>query len=236
MPIIAKKSTKTINLSKKNVYKIKELDNEDRPREKILNQGPDYLKSYELLAMVLGVGTKKEDVLTMSVRLLKEYGEKEIIYQRNPNIIAKDLNIPLIKACQIVACLELGRRFYQTRATKRINIRNAPQAFAYLKNMGSLQKEQLRGLYLNNHYELVHDEIISLGTLTSTIIEPREIFKPAFEYSAVAIIIAHNHPSNNLKATKTDLEITKKIKAAGKLLNIEILDHLLIGQNKFFRQ
>ena len=117
MNIINKKSQKTSPKNKKEVfvsYKIKELKNEDRPREKLLALGPNHLKTQELLALILNVGTKNEDVLTMSTRLLKEYGEKEIIYQKNPNSLAKDLNIPLTKACQIVACFELGRRFYQT--------------------------------------------------------------------------------------------------------------------------
>jgi DNA repair protein RadC len=100
--------------------------------------------------------------------------------------------------------------------------------------MGTKQREELRGLYLNNHYQLIHDEIISLGTLTSTVVEPREVFRPAFEYAAAAVIIAHNHPSNILKPSAADLKITKKLKAAGQILNIELLDHIIIGQNKFF--
>jgi len=236
MNFINKKSEKLLTLTRnqENIfYKIKELKSEDRPREKIITLGPSSLKPYELLALILNTGTKKEDVLTMSARLFKEYGEKEIVYQKNPHLLARDLNISLIKACQIVACFELGKRFYQTKLNKQIIIRNSTQAFAHLKNMGSLQKEELRGLYLNSHYELVHDEIISLGTLTSTLVEPREIFKPALEHAAVAIIIAHNHPSNILKANATDLKITKKIKMAGQILNIELLDHLIIAQNKF---
>jgi len=237
MNIINKKSQKTSPKNKKEVfvsYKIKELKNEDRPREKLLALGPNHLKTQELLALILNVGTKNEDVLTMSTRLLKEYGEKEIIYQKNPNSVAKDLNIPLTNACQIVACFELGRRFYQTKNNCPPIIRNSTQAFQYLKNMGTKQREELRGLYLNNHYQLIHDEIISLGTLTSTVVEPREVFRPAFEYAAAAVIIAHNHPSNILKPSAADLKITKKLKAAGQILNIELLDHIIIGQNKFF--
>ena len=99
--------------------------------------------------------------------------------------------------------------------------------------MGDLKKEQFRGLYLNNHYQLVYDEVISIGTMEASLVQAREVFRPALEYSAAAIIIAHNHPSGILKATKADQEITDKIIEAGKILDVEVLDHLIIGKNKF---
>ena len=215
------------------ISRVKDLPDEEKPREKLLENGPGSLSSAELLAVVLGVGTKKEEVFSMSSRLLREYGEKGIAYQKNPAIIEKDLGIPLVKACQIVACFELGRRFYQKKPGGSITIRTAKQAYEYLKDMGNLNKEQFRGLYLNTHYQLIHDEVISIGTLDAAIVQPREVFRPALEYSAAAIVIAHNHPSGVLKATKADAEITDKLIEAGKILDIEVLDHLIIGKNKF---
>jgi DNA repair protein RadC len=215
------------------ISKVKDLPDEEKPREKMLENGPGALSAAELLAVVLGVGTKKEEVFSMSSRLLREYGEKGIAYQKSPQVIEKDLGIPLIKACQIVACFELGRRFYQKKPGGSITIRTAKQAFEYLKDMGNLNKEQFRGLYLNTHYQLIHDEVISIGTLDAAIVQPREVFRPALEYSAAALVIAHNHPSGVLKATKADVEITDKLIEAGKILDIEVLDHLIIGKNKF---
>ncbi len=215
------------------ITRVKDMPDEEKPREKMLENGPGALSAAELLAVVLGTGTKKEEVFSMSSRLLREYGEKGIAYQKNPAVIEKDLGIPQVKACQIVACFELGRRFYQKKPGGSITIRTAKQAFEYLKDMGNLNKEQFRGLYLNTHYQLIHDEVISIGTLDSAIVQPREVFRPALEYSAAAMIIAHNHPSGVLKATKADVEITDKLIAAGKILDIEILDHLIIGKNKF---
>lgn len=215
------------------ISKVKDLPSEDRPREKLLENGAGALSTTELLAIVLGVGTKKEEVFSMASRLLREYGEKGIAYQKDPKVLEKDLTLPLTKACQIVACFELGKRFYQKKPGGSITIRTAKQAFAYLKDMSSLQKEQFRGLYLNTHYQLVHDEVISMGTLDATLVHPREVFKPALEYSAAAIIVAHNHPSGAIKATKVDAEITNKLVEAGKILDIELLDHLVIGNNKF---
>lgn len=215
------------------ILQVRDLPDEEKPREKMLSGGVVALSAAELLAVILGVGTKKEEVLMMTHRLLREYGDTGVAHQKDPLAIERDLKIPLIKACQIVACFELGRRFYQQKPGKSISIRTAKQAYAYLKDMGSLNKEQLRGLYLNSHYQLIHDEVISLGTIDATLVQAREVFRPALEYSAAAIIIAHNHPSGVLKATKADVEITNKLIEAGKILDIEVLDHLIIGKNRF---
>ena len=223
-----------INHSKQyKILAVRDLPNEEKPREKMLQAGAGALNSAELLAIVLGVGTKKEDVLEMANRLLREYGEKGVVYQRDPKVLEADLKIPLIKACQIIACFELGRRFYQKKPGASITIRNAQQAYAHLKDMGALHKEQIRCLYLNTHYQLIHDEVISIGTPDASLLQIREVFRPALEYSAAAMIIAHNHPSGILKATRADNEITDKLVSAGELLDIEVLDHLIIGKNKF---
>ncbi len=215
------------------IPQVKDLPDQEKQREKMLANGAASLSSAELLAVVLGVGTKKEEVLMMAHRLLKEYGEKGIAYQKNPHLIERDLSIPIAKACQIVACFELGRRFYQKKPGGSVTIRTERQAFDHLKDMGKLQKEQFRGLYLNAHYQLVHDEVISIGTLTAALVQPREVFRPALEYSAAAVIIAHNHPSGVLKATKADLEVTSKLAEAANILDIELLDHLIIGRDKY---
>jgi len=234
MPYSIHDNSTTLNHGRQyEITRVKDMADEDRPREKINKDGVGSLSSAELLAVVLGVGTKKEEVFSMASRLLREYGEKGIAYQKDPAIIEKDLKIPNTKACQIVACFELGRRFYQKKPGGSITIRTASQAFNHLKEMGHLNKEQFRGLYLNTHYQLIHDEVTSLGTLEAALVQPREVFKPALEYSAAAIIIAHNHPSGILKATKADIEITNKLIEAGNILGVEVLDHLIIGQNKF---
>lgn len=215
------------------IKKVRDMANDEKPREKMMAQGPGVLSLAELLAIVIGVGTKKEEVFSMASRLLREYGEKAITIQKNPKIIAKDLKLPETKACQIVACFELGRRLFQKKPGGLITIRNANQAFNYLKDMSTLKKEQFRGLYLNNHYQLVHDEVISIGTIDTSIVSAREVFRPALEYGASAIILAHNHPSGIIKASHNDAEITNSLIEAGKILDIEIIDHLIIGQKKY---
>ena len=215
------------------IKKVRDMAEGEKPREKMILDGVGALSLAELLAVVLGVGTKKEEVFSMASRLLREYGEKAIATQKDPSNIAKDLNIPETKACQIVACFELGRRLFLKKPGGLITIRNAKQAYAHLKEMEGLKKEQFRGLYLNNHYQLVHDEVISIGTIDASLVHAREVFRPALEYGATAIIIAHNHPSGLTKASRADTEITDNLLAAGDILGIELLDHLVIGKNKF---
>lgn len=224
------------HLSDKNgsyTLRIRDLAKGAKPREKMQQQGVNELSSAELLAIILNSGNKKEGVLELSHRVLKEYGSSGLISQTKPEKLATDAKISLIKACQIVACFELGRRFFQNKSHGTITIRASWQAFNHLKEMSALRKENFRGLYLNSHYQLVHDEVISIGTLTSSPVDPREVFRPALEYGAVAVIVAHNHPSGSLEVTMADKKITEQLKEAGNILGVGLLDHLIIARNKF---
>jgi DNA repair protein RadC len=213
--------------------RVRDLPIEDKPREKLLAFGPGDLTHAELLAILLGVGTKKEEVLSMASRILREYGERAIINEKSPQRMADSLQIPLTKACQIVASFELGRRSYQLTAGKPRYVHTSKQAYEYLKGMGQLQKEQLRGLYLNSRYQVIYEEIISVGSVTANIVHPREVFQPALEYGAVAVIVAHNHPSGSLDPTEADVRATTQLVAAGKVLGIELLDHFIIAGDAF---
>lgn len=220
------------NEEKQYVLRLRDLPTEEKPREKLMQYGPAALSLTELLTIVLNAGTKKEGVLAMSGRLLKEYGDSAIVNQKDPKKIQSALGIPLVKACQVVACFELGRRFFKTDG-KPVTIRTASQVFDYLKDMRDLPKEHLRGLYLDSRYQLVHDEVISIGSLTANIIHPREVFRPAIEYSASAVILAHNHPSGIAKPSDADIAITRQIVEAGKIVGIGLLDHVIITKNKY---
>lgn len=218
-------------------YKIKEIPIEKRPREELIKNGPDVLTDAELLAIVLNTGLWKknyyEDVLELSNRILKEYGSKAIISEKNVEKLMKELGIPKVKACQIVACFELGRRFFK-KDEEEIYIRDSKDAYNYLKDkMANLKKEQFRGLYLNSRNKLIYDEVISLGTLTTNLVHPREVFRPAIQYSAAAIILAHNHPSGDPQPSEDDIKITEQIIEASKIINIEILDHIIIGKEEY---
>lgn len=216
------------------VMRVRDLELPDKPREKLLSAGPSALSMAELVAILWGVGTKKEEVLTMARRLFKEYGEQTIQSETNATRLAEVLDIPVGKACQIIASLELGRRFYATSVYGQPSyIRTTQQAYHYLADIGKSPKEQLRGLYLNSRYQVIHDEIISVGSMTANIVHPREVFRPAIEHGAVAVIIAHNHPSGSLEPTQADLEITDQLRTAGDIVGIQLLDHLVIGRASY---
>ena len=215
------------------VLRFKDLPDDERPRERLQQVGPTNLSVAELLAVVWGVGSKKEDVLAMATRTLKEYSEKAISNELNPERLSKVADIPLNKACQVVASFELGRRYHAKQFGRPVQVRNALQAYQYLRDIGSSQKEQLRGLYLNSRYQVIYDEVISVGSLTANIVHPREVFQPAIERSAIAIILAHNHPSGRLEPTSADIHVTKQLIDAGQVLGIELLDHLVITQGKY---
>lgn len=213
--------------------KVKDLPSEEKPREKLLQYGPAPLTVAELVAILLGVGTRKEEVMSMAQRILKEYGERAIVSETDPAKLAAALDIPISKACQIVASFELGRRYFDKRAGKPVVVRTAQHAYEHLKHMGTLQKEQLRGLYLNSRYQVIHEEVVSVGSLTANIVHPREVFQPALEYGAVALIVAHNHPSGVAEPTDADVQVTAQLRQAGAILGIELLDHLIITEGAF---
>lgn len=221
------------NPSKEYVLKIRDLPLDEKPREKLMKQGPEILSLPELLSTVLVVGSKNEGIMEMTNRIIREYGEKSIFAEKNPAKLANDLNITVVKACQIIACGELGRRFYEKNSSGFTMIRTAKDAYEYLHDMHSLPKEHLRGLYLNSHNHIIHDEVISIGTINTNIVHPREVFRPAIEYSAAAVVLAHNHPSGHAVPSKEDIEITEQLIQAGKILGINVLDHVIITKNGF---
>lgn len=213
--------------------KLRDLPPDAKPREKLINQGVEALTIQELLALVLNIGNKNEDVLEMSNRVIRDYGEKSILFEKDPHKLSFNMKIPIVKACQIVACGELGRRFFDKNPSGFVTIRNAKDAYDYLYDMHNLPKEHLRGLYLNSHNRIVRDEVISIGTINANIVHPREVFRPAIEYGAVAIVLAHNHPSGNTEPSDQDREITDQLIKAGKIMGINILDHVIITKDSF---
>lgn len=221
------------NIDREYILKVHDLPKESQPREKIISNGPESLTLQELLSIVLNTGTKSEGVLEMTNRIIKDYGERSIIEEKNSKRLSRELNIPITKACQIVACGEIGRRFFLNSSKGFVSIRTAKEAYEYLRDMGNLPKEHFRGLYLNSHNKVIHDELISVGTINSNIVHPREVFRPAIEYGAVAIVLAHNHPSDISTPSTQDIEVTKQLIEAGKILGIKILDHVIIVKDNF---
>ncbi|HEX7651571.1 MAG TPA: DNA repair protein RadC [Candidatus Paceibacterota bacterium] len=221
------------NPAKRYVLTIHDLPAEDKPREKLMSAGPEALSLADLMAVLLTTGTRKEDVLSMANRIIKEYGEHSIKGAKKPEQLAADLDIPLIKAAQIVACVEIGRRLFSRNHSGADVVRTAEDVFEHAKDMRGLPKEHLRGIYLNAHYKVIHDEVISIGTVDTNIVHPREVFKPALEYSAAAVILAHNHPSGELEASPADVAVTRQLVEAGRMLGIPLIDHVIVTREGF---
>lgn len=212
---------------------VKDMPLDEQPREKLTRQGPASLTQQELLAVILNAGSKNESILDLTNRIVKEYGERSIFSERSVTKLANDLDVSLIKASQIVACGELGRRLYEKNAAGFVMIRNAADVYDYLKDMHNLPKEYLRGLYLNSHNRIIRDEVISIGTISTSIVHAREVFRPAIEYSAAAVVLAHNHPSGNTLPSPHDTEVTEELIKAGKIIGIGLLDHVIITKQGF---
>lgn len=212
---------------------LRDLPPDEKPREKLLANGPDVLNVRELTAILLVTGTIKEDVLEMSNRVVRDYGERSIFSERDAKKLSRDFDIPIVKACQIVAAGELGRRFYSKNDVGFTTIRNAKDVFDYLSDMRNLPKEQMRGLYLNSHSRIIRDEVISIGTVNSNFVHPREVFHPGVESTAAAIVLAHNHPSGEVTPSSEDIEITRQLIQAGKIMGIRILDHVIITKDSY---
>ena len=206
------------------------------PYERLLVNGPGSLKNQELMTLILSSrpnGGFTPDPEQVAGRIIEEYGSKAISEERNPARLAELLGITIITACQVVAVFELGRRFFTEPFDREPVVRCPEDAWQYLRDMGNLKKEHLRGLYLNVQNRLIHDEVISIGTLSRSVVHPREVFAPALEHAANSLILAHNHPSGDLTPSDLDIAITRQLAQAGRIIGIELLDHIIIGSAGF---
>ncbi len=203
------------------------------PREKLRIKGPEGLEDHELMSLLICRGNKNENVFQISKRLFKDFDREELLAQKNPRIFQNSLNIGPVQASQIMACIELGRRFFAGKSSN-LQIRSTEDVYEIVKSMQYLKKEYLRGLYINTRYRIIHDEILSIGSLDSSILHPRDIFRPALEYNAYGVILAHNHPSGEIEPSSSDIETTKQVIHAGTLLQIPLMDHIIVGSDSYF--
>lgn len=203
------------------------------PREKLIERGVENLKDFELLAILLRTGRKGKTVLEVSREILKKYPIKKLL-KLNYREISKIKGIGSAKACEILASFELTKRALEIEDGILPKINSAKEAVAQLQELRKMKKEHFVALYLNARNELVYKETVSIGILNASLIHPREVFKPAIDKLAVSVIIAHNHPSGDTKPSEDDIEITKRLKKAGEILGVEVLDHIIITENSCF--
>ena len=203
------------------------------PREKLIEKGSENLTNSELLSVILGIGSKKENVFNLSARLIQNYGNPSYYGKRTFEQIKNLWNVSTTHACKILALMELGKRLFGQNS-KKIMFRNPKTAAKYFADMRTCPKEQFRALFLSTQNTLLADEIVSIGTLDRSIVHPRDLFRLAYIHNAASIIIAHNHPSGNPFPSEEDIYLTKLLKDSSEILKLPILDHIIIGENSYF--
>jgi len=208
---------------------IKNLPACERPRERLVKYGPDKLSNAELLAILLRSGVKGVNVVELSNKILKKFGND--LVKANVADLAKTFGLGQAKACEIVACFELGKRFLKDKPAALIL--SPKDVWENLKEIREHKKEHFIIFYLDSRNREIQKEIISVGTLNANLVHPREVFEPAVKNLAAQIIVAHNHPSGQTDPSEEDLTITKRLIEAGKLLGIEVLDHVIVAQKEF---
>ncbi len=219
-----------------NKLKIKAWAEEDRPREKLMEKGRHVLTEAELIAILIGSGSRDETAVELSKRILASVGNNlNDLGKLNINELIKFKGIGEAKAISVMAAMELGRRRKETEVIKRDKITVSKDVYDIMKPiLLDLPHEEFWLLVLNRANLVIKKELISRGGVSGTVVDTKIIFKAAVENYASSIIICHNHPSGNLKPSEADIRITKNIKEAGKLMEIPLLDHLIITENGFY--
>ena len=214
-------------------YKIKDIPKSDQPREKLIKHGPQFLSNSELLAILIGSGYKGKNVLQLAKDTLRKYQTKNLPKLSFKKLVSQK-GIGPVAACRILAAFELATRLLLDQDDEAIIIKTPNDVYQLLKEINKYKKEYFIGLYLNARNQLIHQETVAIGSLSANIIHPREVFEPAIKYHAASVVVVHNHPSGNLKPSKEDLEITKRLISSGELLGIKVVDHLIIAGKEFY--
>lgn len=212
------------------MVKIKDLPKIERPREKLEKYGSEKLSNSELLAILLRTGSRGLNVVELSKKILQKFSNSGLA-KAGIKDLKSTFGLGAAKACEIVACFELGRRLLQNK--KSTLILSPKDVWQELKDIRGHKKEHFVVFYLDSRSQEIEREIISVGTLNANLVHPREVFEPAIKKSAAQIIVAHNHPSGDPEPSEDDLIITKRLAEAGKIIGIDIIDHVIIAKDSY---
>ncbi|MBO9130508.1 DNA repair protein RadC [Bacillus sp. 165] len=215
-------------------FLIRDVPKDDRPRERLLTEGAGSLSNVELLAILLRTGSKNESVLTLANRILHHFDGLRLLKDAAVEEITDLPGVGEAKAAQLLAAFELGRRMVRLQYDQRYSIRNPEDCAKYMmEEMRFLTQEHFICLYLNTKNQIIHRQTVFIGSLNASIVHPREVFKEACRRSAASIICLHNHPSGDPSPSPEDIEVTRRLVECGKMMGIELLDHIIIGEHKF---
>ncbi|MCX8117781.1 MAG: DNA repair protein RadC [Desulfobacterota bacterium] len=215
-------------------YKISKWPERERPRERLLQQGPQHLTEAELLGILIGKGTRRKTAIDLARELLDRYGSLDNLFTRSPSELMKVKGIGAAKAATLFAAFQLVRRVQSERKTERPTFkRSADVRDHYLPLLRDLRKEVFKVLLLNRANRLIKEVTISEGTLDASLVHPREVFREALLESAAGVILLHNHPSGNPTPSEEDLRITRQLVEAGRLMGIKVYDHVILAGDDY---
>ena len=213
--------------------KMQDLPNAERPRERLLAYGVQALSNAELLAIILGTGTKQENALRLAERILTHCGGLIGLIQSSQTTLTKISGLGNAKTAQIIASLELGKRAIVYKPEERPLIKNASDAAQLVMDMTHLQQEQIRVMLLDSAQRVIAIPTIYIGTVNAAMLRVAELFKEAINRNSPAIVVVHNHPAGDPTPSPEDIRLTKRLVEAGKLLDIILLDHIIIGGSEW---
>jgi len=215
---------------------IKALAEDDRPREKLVLKGRQSLSDAELLAILLSSGNKEETAIQLAQRILNDnHNSINQLAKLQLNDLKKFKGVGKAKAVSILAALEIGRRRTDEGVDEKMKVNSSAIAYKLLKSkLSDLPHEEFWVLLVNRAHRVIKKKRISEGGVSGTVADPKIIFKMALEELASGVVVAHNHPSGNLQPSQSDIDLTKKLKEAGKFLEVQLLDHLIIAGNKYY--
>ncbi|WP_318245332.1 RadC family protein [Paenibacillus gallinarum] len=215
-------------------YMLRDIPQEQRPRERMLHHGAGALSHAELLAILLRTGTRQESAIHVAQRILSEAGSLRSLVDLTIEELVQIKGVGPAKAVQLKAGIELGQRLSQSRLPSSPTIRSPRDAADLLmEQLRYLQKEHFVCLFLNTKNHVIAQETLSMGSLNAAIVHPREVFRAAIKCSSASLICAHNHPSGDPTPSPEDIKLTKRLLEAGEIVGIEVLDHVVIGDGKF---
>ncbi|HWO55532.1 MAG TPA: DNA repair protein RadC [Paenibacillus cookii] len=216
------------------LYMLRDIPHQERPRERMLQYGASAVSNAELLAILLRTGTKQESAIHLAQRILQQVGSMRRLVDMSAEELMAIKGIGSAKAVQLKAGIELGLRLARTRMDEPVVIRSPRDAADVLmEQLRYLQKEHFVCLFLNTKNHIIAQETLSIGSLNASIVHPREVFRAAIKRSSASILCAHNHPSGDPAPSPEDISLTSRLKEAGEIVGIEVLDHLIIGDGEF---
>lgn len=213
---------------------IRALPEDERPREKLIRLGPAALSPGELVAVVIRTGAQAESAVAVGERLLTHLGGLRGLNEATVEEMIQVRGMGMAKAAQMAAAMELGRRAAALGPSRRATL-TSPQEVADLvmAEMRFLDREHFKAILLDTRMQLLHIRLISVGTLNASLVHPRELFREAIRRSAASMVLVHNHPSGDPSPSQEDIVLTHRLREVGRIVGIEVLDHIVIGDNRF---